>query len=46
MLLMFLRFHLLEIHFYYNEYQHFPRCLNTLTDELVNYVLDKHLQHL
>jgi ribonuclease HI len=37
---------LLERHFDYIEYQHIPRSLNTLTDALDNYVLDRHLNHL
>ena len=37
---------LLEHYFDYIEYQHIPRCLNTLTDALANYVLDRHLNHL
>ena len=37
---------LLERHFDYNEYQHIPRCLNTLTNYLVNFVLDRHLINL
>jgi len=41
-----LRIHLLEINFDYIEYQHIPRYLNTLTDALANYVLDRHLHHL
>jgi ribonuclease HI len=42
----YLRIRLLEHHFDYIEYQHIPRCLNTLTDALSNYVLDTHLRHL
>jgi hypothetical protein len=41
-----LRIRLLERHFDYIEYQHIPRCLNTLTDALANYVLNRHLNHL
>jgi ribonuclease HI len=37
---------LLERYFDYIEYQHIPRRLNTLTDALANYVLDKHLNNL
>jgi ribonuclease HI len=46
LLRVYLRIHLLERHFDHIEYQHIPRCLNTLTDALANYVLDKHLNHL
>jgi ribonuclease HI len=42
----YLRICLLERYFDYIEYQHIPRCLNTLTDALANYVLDRHLDHL
>jgi ribonuclease HI len=42
----YLRICLLECYFDYIEYQHVPRCLNTLTDALDNYVLDRHLNHL
>ena len=38
--------HLLERYFDYIEYQHIARCLNTLTDALANYILDRHLGHL
>ena len=46
LLRVYLRIHLLEHYFDYIEYQHIPRCLNTLTDALANYVLDRHLNHL
>jgi ribonuclease HI len=46
LLRVYLRILLLERHFDYIEYQHIPRCLNTLTDALANYVLDRHLRHL
>jgi ribonuclease HI len=46
LLRIYLRIRLLERHFDYIEYQHIPRCLNTLTDALANYVLDRHLNHL
>ena len=46
LLRVYLRIRLLERHFDYIEYQHIPRCLNTLTDDLANYVLDRHLNHL
>jgi ribonuclease HI len=46
LLWVYLRIHLLECYFYHIEYQHIPRCLNTLTDALANYVLDRHLNHL
>jgi ribonuclease HI len=46
LLRVYLRIHLLERYFDHIEYQHIPRCLNTLTDALANYVLDRHLNHL
>jgi hypothetical protein len=46
LLQMYLRIRLLERYFDYIEYQHIPRRLNTLTDALANYVLDRHLGHL
>jgi ribonuclease HI len=46
LLWVYLRIHLLERYFDYIEYQHIPRCLNTLIDALANYVLDRHLNHL
>jgi ribonuclease HI len=46
LLQVYLRIHLLERYFDYIEYQHIPRCLNTLTDALAKYVLDRHLDHL
>jgi ribonuclease HI len=46
LLRVYLRIRLLERHFDYIEYQHIPRCLNTLTDALANYVLDRHLRNL
>jgi hypothetical protein len=46
LLRVYLRIHLLKHYFDYIEYQHIPRCLNTLTDALDNYVLDRHLDHL
>jgi ribonuclease HI len=46
LLQVYLRIRLLERYFDYIEYQHIPRCLNTLTDALFNYVLDRHLDHL
>ena len=46
LLRVYLRICLLERYFDYIEYQHIPRCLNTLTDALANYVLDRHLYHL
>jgi hypothetical protein len=42
----YLRIRLLERHFDYIEYQHIPRNLNTLTDALANYVLNRHLNNL
>ena len=46
LLRVYLRIRLLERNFDYIEYQHIPRSLNTLTDALANYVLDRHLNHL
>jgi hypothetical protein len=46
LLRVYLRVRLLEREFDYLEYQHIPINLNTLTDALANYVLDRHLQHL
>jgi ribonuclease HI len=46
LLRVYLQIHLLEHYFDYIEYQHIPRCLNTLADALANYVLDRHLGHL
>jgi ribonuclease HI len=46
LLRVYFRIRLLERHFDHIEYQHNPRCLNTLTDALANYVLDRHLNHL
>jgi ribonuclease HI len=46
LLQVYLRIRLLEHYFDRIEYQHIPRCLNTLTDALANYVLDRHLNHL
>ena len=46
LLRVYLQICLLERYFDYIEYQHIPRCLNTLIDELANYVLDKHLRHM
>ena len=46
LLRVYLRIRLLERHFDYIEYQHIPRSLNTLTDALANYVLDRNLNHL
>ena len=43
---MFLRVKILERKFDFIQYQHISRNLNTLTDSLENYVLDRHLQHL
>ena len=41
LLRVYLRIRLLERYFDHIEYQHIPRCLNTLTD-----ALDRHLNHL
>jgi ribonuclease HI len=46
LLRVYLRIRLLERYFDHIEYQHIPRCLNTLTDALDNYVLDIHLNQL
>jgi hypothetical protein len=46
LLRVYLQSHLLERHFDHIEYQHIPRSLNTLTDALANYVLDRHLNNL
>jgi ribonuclease HI len=46
LLRVYLRIRLLERYFDHIEYQHIPRCLNTLIDALTNYVLDRHLNHL
>ena len=43
---MFLRVKILERRFDSIQYQHISRNLNTLTDSLANYVLDRHLRHL
>jgi hypothetical protein len=46
LLSVYLRIRLLERYFDYIEYQHIPRCLNTLTNSLDKYVLERHLRHL
>jgi ribonuclease HI len=46
LLQVYLRIHLLERYSDHIEYKHIPRCLNTLTDALANYVLDRDLNHL
>jgi ribonuclease HI len=46
LLRVYLRIRLLERHFDCIEYQHILRSLNTLTDALANYVLDRHLNNL
>ena len=43
---MFLRVRILETQFDSVQYEQISRNLNTLTDSLANYVLDRHLQHL
>ena len=43
---MFLRVLLLERNFYFIEYQHISRNLNTLTNSLANYVIHIHVQHM
>ena len=44
LLRLFLRVCLLEHEFDYIEYQHIPRSLNTLADEIASRVLDIHLR--
>ena len=46
LLRVYLQIRLLERYFDYIKYQHIPRCLNTLTDALGNYVLERNLRHL
>jgi ribonuclease HI len=46
LLRVYLQIRLLKRYFDHIKYQHIPRCLNTLTDALTNYVLDRHLNHL
>ena len=46
LLRVYFRIRLLERYFDHIEYQHIPRCLNTLTDALANYVLERHLRNL
>eukprot|EP00253_Pinus_taeda_P011500 PITA_11500 len=43
---MYLCIRLLERNFVYITYHHIPRRMNTLTDALANYVLDRHLRHM
>ena len=43
---LYLRVRLLERNFEFITYQHVPRQLNTLSDELANHVLDRHLHNL
>ena len=43
---MFLRVKILEREFDSIQYQHISRNLNTLTDSLANYILDRHLRHI
>ena len=43
---LYLRVKLLEMDFDFITYQHIPRRLNTLTDALANYVLDRHLHNM
>jgi len=43
---MFLRVCILERYFEFIQYQHISRNLNTLTDSLANYVLNRHLRHM
>ena len=44
--LMLLRVRLFERHFYFIQYQHISRNMNTLTDSLANHVIDRHFQHM
>ena len=46
LLWVYLQIFLLERYFDYINYQHIPRSLNTLTDAMANYVLDRHLNNL
>jgi len=46
LLRLYMRVRLLEREFDYVEYQHIPRHLNTYSDTLDKYVLDRHLRHL
>ena len=43
---MYLHIRLLERHFDYITYHHIPRCMNTLTNALTNYVFDRHLRNM
>lgn len=43
---MFLIVRILERYFKFIQYQDISRSLNTLTDSLANYVLNRHLQHM
>ena len=43
---LYLHVKLLERDFYFITYQHIPRQLNTLTDALANYVLDRHFHNM
>ena len=43
---MYLCVTLIETNFVYITYQHIAHNLNTLTDALANFVLDRHLRHL
>jgi ribonuclease HI len=46
LLRVYLQIRLLERHFDYIEYQHIPGNLNTLTNALANYVLDRNVNNL
>ena len=46
LLRLFLRVQLLERNFYFIQYQHISRNLNTLNDSLANQVLNRNLQHM
>ena len=43
---LYLRVKLLEMDFDFITYQHISRRINTLTDALANYVLDRHLHNM
>ena len=43
---MFLRVKILERQFDFIQYQHISRNFNTLTNSLVNYMLNRHLRHM
>jgi ribonuclease HI len=45
LLCLHLRVHCLEIMFEFTQYRHVPRELNTTSDSLENYILDRYLAH-